>query len=920
MNHRTGRCALFFALAALLAVMPASPAAAQQGRVQQAQQARQTPDMPPVSQVYLQTEARRAPTGSLLIRDLDEVWTATGEVLRNTSIVVRDGRIVAIGANVAAPPGAQVIDGRGLTAMPGIVDEHSHIAMGGGTNEGTAPVVPEVRVIDTINPRDFGIYQALSGGVTSALILHGSANPVGGQGAVIKTRWGLDDGLQLLVGEAPRIVKFALGENVTQKNWNAPVERFPASRAGVEAVYDQAFMAAREYRDAWAEFRRNPRAQPVPPRRDLRLEALVDIMEGRIRVHAHSYRSDEIVMLMRVAERYGFRIDAFTHVLEGYRVADELARHGAAASTFSDWWMYKLEAFEATPWNTVIMHNKGVLTSLNSDIPWLQASLLYEMQKSVKYGGVPKQDAMRMLTLNPAKQLRIDHIVGSIEVGKQADIVLLNGDPFNTFTRVEKTIVDGIVYYDRLDEETRRGEPVRTIAGAAAHAPAGPRPGAVNAPLVTEVQSVPSAHKLTDPVDRSAVVAITGATVHPVSSAPIPDGVVLIRDGLIAAVGTAAQVQVPAGARRVDASGRHVYPGMIDPLTAVGIIDIDAISAARDDREVGSFNPHMRALYSINPYSEGIFVGRANGVTSVLTVPTTGIVRGTGSVVALKGDTPEQMAIDSRNAMVVAFPSPSGEQWDDPKLEGDNIVRLMDLFRRAELFAAQPSSLRDPTAPWEVNTSADDRALLEGMMPAIRGEVPTIFIAQRERELRTLLMFLDSFPSVRAVIGGGAQAYHVAAELASRDIPVIVGSTYEPTASRDDPVTAAWRNAEILRQAGVTVAFTSSFSPEGPSELRNLPYAGAKAVAYGMPRDEAYRALTLNAARILGLEDRMGSLEAGKRADIIIVNDDPMQILANVERMWIGGEEMPLVSKHSRLYEQFRNREWVPVVDNGGGQ
>jgi imidazolonepropionase-like amidohydrolase len=540
----------------------------------------------------------------------------------------------------------------------------------------------------------------------------------------------------------------------------------------------------------------------------------------------------------------------------------------------------------------------------------------------VKYGGVSKEDALRMMTINGAKQLRIDHLVGSLEVGKQADIVLLNGDPFNTFTRVEKTIVDGIIYYDRVDEEAKRGEPVRRIAGVSGPEPAlATRPGAIDTPLNTEVPSVPVAHKLTDPIDVSPVVAITGATVHPVSRAPIANGVVIIENGRIAAVGTAAEVQVPAGARRVDATGRHVYPGMIDPLTAVGIIDIESISSARDDREVGSFNPHMRALYSVNPYSEAIFVGRANGVTSVLSVPTTGIVRGTGSVIALKGDTPERMAIDSRNAVVVAFPSPRGEIWEEPKLEGENIVRLMDLFRRAELFAAQPSALRDPTARWEVNVDASDRVLLEAMVPAVTGAAPTVFIAQRERDLKTLMMFLDSFPRVRAVIGGGAQAYHIAPELARRNIPVIVGSTFEPTISRDDPVTAAWRNAEILRRAGVKVAFTTSFSPEGASELRNLPYAGAKAVAYGMPRDEAYRALTLNAAEILGLGDRMGSLDVGKRADLILTNEDPMQILANVERMWIGGEEVSLASKHSRLYEQFRGRNAVPVtVDNGGGR
>lgn len=869
-----------------------------------------------------QTEAVPAPSGSLVIRNLDEIWTGTGEVLRNASIAVRDGRIVGVGREVPAVRGAQVIDGRGLTAMPGIVDEHSHIAMGGPSNEATAPVVPEVRVIDMLNARDWAIYQALSGGVTTAQLLHGSANPIGGQSAIIKTRWGMDDALQLLIGDAPRTVKFALGENVTQKNRPGPTLRFPASRAGVEAVFDQAFTAAREYRDAWDAYRRNPRSVTVPPRRDLRLETLVDIMEGRIRVHAHSYRSDEILMLMRVAERHGFRIDAFTHVLEGYRIADEMARHGAGGSTFSDWWMYKLEAFEATPYNAAMMHEKGVLTSLNSDIPWLQASMLYEMQKPVKYGGVSRQDALRMLTLNPAAQLRIDHLVGSLETGKNGDIVLLNGDPFNTFTRVEKTIIDGIVYYDRTDDETRRGEPVRRIVNADAEAPAAAvRPAAIDLPPGRDVPSVSVAHKLTDPIDRSPVVAITGATVHPVSRAPIRDGVVLVREGRIAAVGPASEVRIPAGARRVDASGKHVYPGMIDPLTSVGIIDIESIPSARDDREVGGFNPHVRALFSVNPYSEGIFVGRANGITSVLTAPSSGTVRGTGAVIALKGDTPEQMAVAANSALVVRFPSPEGEAWEEPKLAGDDVLELIELFRRGTAYAAEPSAVRDPTAPWEVNVTPADRVLLNALVPAVTGAVPTIFIARTERDLNTLFMFLDTFPDVRAVVGGGDQAFRVAGELARRDIPVIVGSNFEPTLSRDDPVTAGWRNAEILRAHGVTVAFTTAFSPEGASELRNLPYAAARSVAFGMPRDEAYRAVTLSAAEILGLERELGSLDVGKRADLIVSNGDPLQILTTVERMWIGGEEVPLVSKHTRLYEQFRSRRSPAVTadDVAGG-
>lgn len=860
--------------------------------------------------VLQQTEAAEAdaPKGTMVIENLDAVWTAAGPVLRNVSIVIRDGVIREIGANVSKPAGARVIDGRGMTAMPGVVDEHSHIGMA-SSNEATAVVVPEVRVIDDLRTDDFGIYQALSGGVTTAQILHGSANPIGGQSAIIKTRWGMKAPRQLLLDGAPRAVKFALGENVTQKNSSSPTQRFPASREGVEAVYVQAFTAAQEYRAEWQRYRDNPKSFSAPPRRDLRLEALVDILEGRIRVHAHSYRADEILMLIRIADRFGFKIDAFTHVLEGYKVADELREHGAGASTFSDWWMYKLEVMDAIPYNPAILHEHGVVTSLNSDIPWLQSFLIYEMQKPVKYGGVPQEEALKMLTLNPARQLRIDHMVGSLEAGKQGDVVLLNGDPFNTFSRVEKTIVDGVVYYDRSDEETARGEPVRRIAGAPAIEPrAAQAPGPIAPNSAFQVPIVPVSQKHTDPVTSAAVTAIVGATVHPVSRAPISNGVVVIENGRIAAVGAASEVQVPAGARRVDAAGKHVYPGMIDPLTSLGLVDIEAVPQARDDREVGLFNPHVRSLWGLNPFSMAIPVARANGITSALTIPGSGIVRGAGSLIQLRGDTPEKMEIESRAALVVQFPRPKGDPWEKPSLEGDDLQKLVQLFRRATAHAARSSSDRDPTARFELNAEPSESVLLDAMKPAVTGAQPVIFIAQNEREIRSLLMFLDSFPKVKAVLGGGHQAYHVAGELAKRNIPVIVGSALTPTVDRDDPVTAAWRNAAILQERGVKIAFTTSFSPQGVSEIRNLPYAAARAVAYGLPETEGVRALTLGAAEILGLGDRLGSLDVGKRADVIITSGNPMQILTHVERMWINGEEMPLVSRHTELYHQFRPR------------
>ncbi len=886
------------ATAALLTAAAAAPLAAQQWDTQ--------------------TEANgvATPVGTLLIRDLDAVWTAAGPVQHGVSILIRDGIIRAIGSAVSAPANATVIDGHGLTAMPGVVDQHSHIAMAGGnSNEWTAPVVPEVRVIDELDPHDFAIYQALSGGVTTAQILHGSANPIGGQNAIIKTRWGMDDPWQLLLDGAPRTVKFALGENVTQKNGGRQT-RFPASREGVEAIYVQAFTAAQEYEKAWADYRSNPKAFRVPPRKDLRLQALADIMHGRIRVTAHSYRADEILMLARIAQRFGFTIDAFTHVLEGYKVADELREAGMGASTFADWWMYKLEAYDAIPYNPAILHDHGVLTSINSDIPWLQSFLIYEMNKPVKYGGVSKQEALKMLTLNPAKQIHVEDKVGSLEVGKQGDVVLLDGDPFNTFSRVEKTIIDGIVYYDRSKEAEARGEPVRAIADAPAIAPPQKADtGPVAVATRDDGGAVPDPvdpGNLMAPVADAPLTAIVGGTVHPVSRAPIENGVVVLENGRIRAVGTRGEVPVPAGARVVDAAGKQVYPGLIDPLTSVGMVEIDAIQPARDDREIGDFNPNIRALYGINPYSAAIPVGRANGVTAVLSAPSSGTIRGAGSVVQLVGDTPEKMAIRDRAAIVVDFPRPKGESWDAPKLEGEGIEQLLALFKRARLYAERPSTRQDPTRPFEPNVDPSNEQLLQALAPAMKGELPVIFIADRERDIRTLFMFLDSFPRVKAVLAGGQQAFHVARQLARRSIPVIVGSELIPADDRDDPVTGVWRNAAILHGAGVKIAFTTSFSPEGVSELRNLPYEGARAVAYGLAPEEALRGLTLSAAEILGLGDRMGSLDPGKRADVIVTDGDPLQIVSHVERMFIGGREVSLASKQTRLYQEFRDRKSTP--------
>ena len=382
------------------------------------------------------------------------------------SILLQDGKIAAIGDKVLAPPGAKVIDAAGKFIMPGIIDCHSHIATE-AVNEGSASVTAMVGIEDTVNPDDIAIYRALAGGVTTANILHGSANAIGGKNQVIKMRWGQNaDGLRFK-GAMPGI-KFALGENPkragsSQGGFGAPATnlRYPATRMGVEDVIREAFNDAKTYKAQWAEYDSKMKAGQVaiPPARDLKLETLVEVLDGKRLVHAHCYRQDEILMLLHVADDYGFHVQTFQHVLEGYKVAKEIAAHGSGASTFSDWWAYKMEAEDAIPYNAAVLTRKGVLTSLNSDDAELMRHLEKEAAKTLKYGNLTETEALSLVTINPAKQLKIDDKVGSLEVGKDADLVVFDAHPLSNFSKVEKVFIDGKMYFDRdndVEEHTKQ--------------------------------------------------------------------------------------------------------------------------------------------------------------------------------------------------------------------------------------------------------------------------------------------------------------------------------------------------------------------------------------------------------------------------------------------------------------------------------
>lgn len=388
------------------------------------------------------------------------VWTLEEQGTIKSDVLIDNGKIVAIG-NYAAKDtiGAKVIDATGKHLTPGIIDEHSHIAISRGVNEGAQSNSAEVRIGDVINCEDINIYRQLAGGVTAAQLLHGSANAIGGQSALVKLRWGLSPE-QMKIQNADGFIKFALGENVKQSNWgDRETVRFPQTRMGVEQVYYDAFTRAKEYKKEMEEYAKLPakvRANIPSPRRDLELDALVEILDKKRFITCHSYVQSEINMLMHVGDSMGFTVNTFTHILEGYKVADKMKKHGAGGSTFSDWWAYKFEVNDAIPFNASLMNAIGIVTAINSDDAEMGRRLNQEAAKSLKYGGMSEEDALKMVTLNPAKLLHLDKFTGSIKVGKDADLVLWDEHPLSIYAKVEKTFVDGACYFDReKDKEAR---------------------------------------------------------------------------------------------------------------------------------------------------------------------------------------------------------------------------------------------------------------------------------------------------------------------------------------------------------------------------------------------------------------------------------------------------------------------------------
>ncbi|RMG34935.1 MAG: amidohydrolase, partial [Planctomycetota bacterium] len=837
----------------------------------------------------------RPHTGGNVFVRAGTVWTGTGRTLNDAGILIRNGKIVAIGRGLKPPPDVTVIDARNRFVMPGIIDTHSHIMITGGVNEATQSIVCECRIADVVNSQDVSEFRALAGGVTTARLLHGSANTIGGQDAVVKLKHGRT-AAEHLMSDQSNGVKFALGENVKYRR-----SRFPNTRLGVAALLQRAFAEAERYREQRDAARRDPRRLF---RRDLRLDVLADILEHRKWIHSHCYRADEILMLLRTAESLGIRVQSLQHVLEGYKVAPEIAAHGASCSTFADWWAYKVEAYDAIPHNAALLHEAAVNAVIKSDDAELIRHLYQEAAKTVRYGCMPLEAALRTITVNPARELRLLHRIGTLEVGKDGDLAIFNGYPLDAFARCEKTVIEGEVYFNRFEHPTAMTAAMKKrTSGLRTWRPAEP-----NRDRIEQLSERLAAQA----AGRS--FALVGATVHPVEQPDIADGVVIVRDGRIEAVGRRGEIPVPGGIRVVDVRGLHVFPGIIDAGTTLGLTEIGKVVETHDYDESGPFQPDLVAATGVNRDSELIPVARAGGITTFLTRPTTGLISGRASVMQTHGWTSEEMTIRRVEGLWMRWPRGSGAK--------SRIEQLEEFFAEARRYDA--ARTREERGDGETGAAGGSRGAgsgdrpsadkrrgghvvrdprFEAMRPFVRGEARVFVEADGRNQIAQAVLFAERH-GLRIVVCGGTDAWKLADALRVRKIPVIVGPVMRRPVEDYDPSDAPYANPGRLHEAGVAFCIRS----DSASNSRNAPFEAAMAVAFGLPEPAAVRAVTLSPAEILGIADTTGSIVPGKRADLVVTDGSILQPTSHVLLTVVDGVPYAPESRQTRFYRRYRRR------------
>lgn len=881
------------------------------------------------------------------------VWTAGPRgVIEKCDVVIRDGKIVAVGQGLENPTGASVINATGLHISPGIWDAHSHTGIVGSVNETSNMITAEVRIRDCMNHLDAAIYQQLSGGTVGAMQLHGSANAIGGQSNTVKWRWGSRPDEYPVAG-APEGVKFALGQNPISEDdgsfrgsavGSTLLTFRPRTRMGVEESIRKALTLGVEYNQAWEDYRAGK--TKVAPRRDLQLEALGEMVSGKRWIHSHGYRADELLMLIRVSKEYGAKLATLQHVLEGYKIADEMAAEGVGGSTFADWWGFKLEAYDAIPFNLSLMSERGVVTSVNSDSNNHARRLNQEAAKAMRYGGVDAQTALSFVTSGPTKQLGIDRFTGSLEAGKDADLVVWTADPMSIYSIALETYVDGVKRFDRQNDAAQRAARIEELkaakalldsAGTASPFTSGGGPSAAAAKVeeltpttatfgIADITGQPGTVKY----PRTAVL-LKGGTVHPMTGDPFVGDVLIGANGKIQSVGASLSAN---GADIVDAKGKHVYPGLIDPATGLGLNEIGQVPASDDSSERGDFHADYRAERVINPEWDTIAVARHQGILTAIVKPSGTGIPGQAALINTEGYTWEDMTIQGGVALMYSVGRGGGrfgdgreddsrccemdvlgghnhqeELWDEMELRGGQ-------GRPAEGQAAQPApgmealsarikaakeyaekrAAATPEAPVALNHAQ------EAMLQVVEGKMPIMISATTAEDIKAAVAWAEE-NQIRILLYGCSGAGEIADWLAAKKVPVILSAIYGMPRA-DQPVDYFYSMPALLAKAGVKFGITLN----DDKDARQMRDQAGWAAAYGLKPEDAVRSMTLWTAEILGIDDRVGAIKPGLDGTVILTDGEIIETRSQVLRAWIQGREVPLTSRQTRLNDKYKNR------------
>jgi imidazolonepropionase-like amidohydrolase len=810
------------------------------------------------------------------------VMPASGPSIQDGAVSFADGKIVAVGpdAQVQTPPQGEEIDARGLVVTPGIIDAHSHLGVyaspqsqaNSDGNEATNPVTSEVSAKDGFWPQDPGLRRAAAGGITSLLILPGSANLIGGRGFPVKLHFGRTAGEMRFPG-AKDGLKMACGEN-PKRVYGQGQHKAPSTRMGNIAETRKAWAAARDYLNKFDQWRNKGMTEP-PPARDLRLETLVGVLKGEILVQNHCYRADEMQLMIDMSKEFGYHIRAFHHAIEAYKLRDVLAKEEIGVATWADWWGGKLELWDAIPQNIGLLHEAGVHAHMHSDSQDGIQRLNQEAGKALAAARamglkISDDEALRWLTINPAWIMGTDGVTGSLEAGKMADIVIWDRSPFSVYSRAQRVYADGVVTYDvktgaSVLSDFELGEPLKTAA--------------LQTPKAADVPHFKPVSTDLLPVTAADCTVIRNAI--GLDGKPMPE--LTLRGGRIDKGG--------AGCKEVDAQGHVLAPGFIDPSDTLGLVEVSLEETANDSQwkrgeKHEPIHAALRAADDLDEFSQLLPVARTGGITSSVSVPGGGVVSGQAAWFAMDGS-----VLKAPIAVNVRLGLQAKEELGGPRAAGIGLLR--ELLEDAKEYGAHKKEYGQNKSRRFVASGAD----LEALLPVLSGKVPLLVQANRVSDLRAVLALAKEH-KLKVIFSGAAEGWLMASELAG--IPVILDAR-EDLPSNFDSIASRQDNAALLAAAGAKVMF----APMGDAHFaRTLPQAAGNAVSFGLPYGEAIKALTSNVAEAFGLDT--GKLADGLRGDVVLWSGDPLETSSRPVAMWIGGKQVPLTNRQTALFQKYR--------------